>query len=919
MSIGNFDGLDDLVSLDSELSSPRSRPKNDSNVSSSPRSPLRVPYYNPVGLTIGQTSPRSERQLSDYSVSATNQSHTLNGVHMHIQENAKVSTFNYPVDRSNSSRPNYVPSSNILEDAAAAGPSDYSLAELFLNKESSHRKSLNQNYESMNSLLNDVGFGLGRRPSGDDSMKADAEKIEVDETQMEIDALTAAIDPTPWSEIKRKMGTVEEIAKPTPAVTAPHTFTSYNYYPYGRSEPLPIPRKPSPPRQAQAPAPTQSSAPNASGNSTNDPISQALATAAAIASAGQYGPSANVTSTAGTTASSSASAFSSTRPPTSSPSQFPISSRPSITSNLPTQAPYTKAQQTTATIPSSSSSSSTTNASSNQRSFQRASHSSAPQHALAHTTRRGAVTAATSQKSQYGFGENHMIPSVPAPPPMPRNSNSVESNSRLSNSGLPSVPDLDHGHSPPNTGAAYERKKQRAKDARVKLNESIERLAIAISLAGSQSKQRGAMIAGQLGPSPHPDRPRTLRAIEDCIRESESAKKWDRPSFVGTAAALIQGLNTQCECLLREVATLQEQCKNGGGNNSDNESAAAGENSRTDRSSEDLHHGQKRHSPIVENSESVNGDVAHATKRIRAMQMEDDSNCTSNGNSCIHHIDVDSDLIKIFSGVARLLDPVSLSRCPCVSRSWRDMRVFEKDEIWLDLAVKRFGFYNVRQWAERLEDGIADNANSAVPKKKLYRAMCKSNVMPHIQQEGVILLGESKIPGRVSGWVFMVERSNGETLRSVRRDPSSTTLRSNGMYQSLPVVELRIVIQNIGMSLAPVVLKDQSISVDTSTRRSGGELKEIYWDERFGKVIKNVDGTPWRREPASSGYDSRGELCRLHLFETVILEVYIHARGCSTMSKFQQRSNFAKVLVCLDGTTVPMVIPFLPDAPHSIH
>ena len=45
---------------------------------------------------------------------------------------------------------------------------------------------------------------------------------------------------------------------------------------------------------------------------------------------------------------------------------------------------------------------------------------------------------------------------------------------------------------PNNVGSvvAYERKKLRAKDARVQLNEAIDKLAVAIDLAGSQSKER---------------------------------------------------------------------------------------------------------------------------------------------------------------------------------------------------------------------------------------------------------------------------------------------------------------------------------------------------------------------------------------------------------------------------------------------
>jgi len=273
-----------------------------------------------------------------------------------------------------------------------------------------------------------------------------------------------------------------------------------------------------------------------------------------------------------------------------------------------------------------------------------------------------------------------------------------------------------------------------------------------------------------------------------------------------------------------------------------------------------------------------------------------------------------SDEMVIFGGVAKMLDPISLCHCPSVSKFWKELPVFQDEDTWLNLAAKRFGYYNVRQWSEKYEDG--ESGGKKISNKMLYKQMNAANVMPHFSQEGVSLLGDARIPGRVSGWVFIVERSNGETLRSVKREPG-TTLPGNGSYQSRPVVELRIVVQNTGMANQPVVLKDQLVPVDVSTRRSGGELQEISWDDRFKKVVRNLDGTIRKVPSVSSNRDLNAELCRLNLFETAVFEVHINARGCSTTSKFQQRSNFTKLLVSLDGTTVPMVIPFLRD--HSVH
>lgn len=563
-----------------------------------------------------------------------------------------------------------------------------------------------------------------------------------------------------------------------------------------------------------------------------------------------------------------------------------------------------------------------------------------------------------------------MVPSVPAPPPGSPNRSSrpkVVSNSNSnSNSNpnwtrttappqhhldaaklastapkdhlgaLPSLPYLQHSHSSSPTttnrsnttsptnhahahaGAAYERKKQRAKDARIKLNDSIERLALGMSLAGSQSKQRAAMLKGRkIYSEPNAcDKNKTINSMQDCALHAEQAKKWDRPSFVGTAASIVESLNLQTECLMRELNALQEQydaLKRG------TPSPILEPIMEEGRTTPNSLHGHKRHEASSTSQAEDELELAHAAKRIRALsidhcptdQQQQEEENENHGD--LVPIDVDAEQKIIFGTLSKLLDPISLSRCPCVSRGWRDMQVFDDDATWLDLAVQRFGFYNVRQWTEKYQDSSEPERH--VPKKSIYKHMCASNVMPHFQQEGVILLGDAKIPGRVSAWVFMVERSNGETLRSVQRDPGSP---GRGGYQSLPVVELRIILQNIGMATGPVVLKTQQVTVDTSTRRSGGEFKEIFGDNRFEKEFKNLDGTI-RSNPKqnSFNFDMRGEICRLDLFDAAILNVHIHAKGCSTMSKFQQRSNFAKILVCLDGTTVPMVVPFLRDAAHS--
>jgi hypothetical protein len=170
----------------------------------------------------------------------------------------------------------------------------------------------------------------------------------------------------------------------------------------------------------------------------------------------------------------------------------------------------------------------------------------------------------------------------------------------------------------------------------------------------------------------------------------------------------------------------------------------------------------------------------------------------------------------------------------------------------------------------------------------------------------------------VSAWLFMVERSNGETGRTVRRQGMSG-------YSSLPVVELRLVVQNTGRqssSARPrtkddsISIKQQRFAVDASTRRRGEELSEIFWDDKFAKKLVKLDGTTYN---AGDKAKLEGELARLQLFESVVLVVFIHARRCSTTKKFVERSNFLRVLVsAIEGTTQALVIPIAHQQPGSL-
>ena len=431
-----------------------------------------------------------------------------------------------------------------------------------------------------------------------------------------------------------------------------------------------------------------------------------------------------------------------------------------------------------------------------------------------------------------------------------------------------------------NSGEAYERKKHRAKVARVRLNESIEQLSIAIHVAGTQSKDRADQWQGVIRPSGL-----GASSVPMCLTEAsqtaDAAKKWDRPTFVGHAAKIIEYLNSQCDLLMRELIAAKNELKDG----DDSNKRKADENGGV----------------YTEAMESKRSRVEQALELQRTVEQGEIRPVIeitdSNGMDMIL-----GSSPRVCSNIASFVDPVSLVRCTQVSRSFQ--RHFSKSSAWNDLAVHRFGFFNVRQWREKLED---DDEGISCQPLRLYKHMDAANVMPHFNHDGMFLLGEARLQGIISAWTFLVERSNGETLRSCKRPDGQN------VFTSLPVVELRTVVQNTGKNAGMIMIREQLQSVDASTRRRGVEMKEIVWDERFKKRVLNLDGS-LRASPVEGKM-----ICQLGLFESAVIQTHIHAQGCSTISKFVQRSNFTKVLVQItDGTTVPLVVPFPRDHSHNL-
>jgi hypothetical protein len=553
------------------------------------------------------------------------------------------------------------------------------------------------------------------------------------------------------------------------------------------------------------------------------------------------------------------------------------------------------------------------------------------------------IHRASGQKARYGFGSNHVVPAVPAPPQKHRATTAaaVAVAVRKPPVAPPPPPPVSHvakdvgmvrsySHEDPsggeaaNQGDAYERKKQRAKHARVKLNESIERLSVAMALAGTQSRERRQQWQELAG---SPEQEAAMQITADCVDTADSAKKWDRPSFVGSAASLIQGLNAQCEAMMREIHRLRE------GEQApidvpvpvvpsvpiapspppvapvletDGPSVAAPANPV-----------EKKHAAQeVPNGESpckrVKTDSAASPARANGNHLS-----TLGGETQWENLDMGGVVFgqpKLLVRIVNYLDPLSLLRCQRINKAFKVSA--SQEDLWVSRCTSRFGYFNVRQWRAKLDDedeGIT--AQSTV----LYRSMDRANVMPEFHHEGLFLLGESRLPNKVSAWVFLVERSNGETMRSVRRRPDMT---GSGVYTTLPIIELRTVIQNTGVISEAIKIREQTQTVDASTRRRGEDFKSVDWDDRFGMRVFHLDGSRYNppEQQTSLGSTRPAEICRLKLFESVVLTSYIYARGCSTNSKFVQRANFTKVLVALDsGITVPLVIPFPRDASHLQH
>ena len=860
-----------------------------------------------------------------------------NPVHMELQENAKVPTFNWSVDRTgsavaattttSSTTSTSAPQVPSITSATSAAAAQHPLQQPILGNHHQHKATPSLDDSSINwaELFLRASKSANYHRAG--VLRQDTTKqINPDAAPFVVDI--SNVDPTPLSEIKRRVqqrqeqqqqqGGVEQDPmawQPTPVAVESNMDVTNNKSNSNDNTPPTA-------EQTSTEQPQPSSLPAIPTPMVN--ISDAVATAAALAASTQQQPQTQpqrTTTTTTTTTTGRHSSMSSTVPVASTAGR----PRPSYT------------------VPN-------------------------------------ATKHSSGRHRQYGFGTKHVVPAVPQPPSSHKHTSAKESKSKanhhsssnnkatvVSNSApgngsatttarikhpksvspVPSSSTAKTANRPATTTTsskvnanavkstqAYERKKQRAKDARVKLNDAIDRLSISIGLAGTQSQQRLQLFQQKIMPlnNNNTNSAACAQIMQDCVRTAESARKWDRPSFVGTAATLIETLNAQCDVLMQQVQALQQQQQptrgvgsngnnNGNGNNHSHEKRTMEQDEQQyqqqqESNQDELPHKRLRtcRSANGENWNKTNTAVPHTISIPTALTSTTTTTGAPPTTMAVAVPSYDGSIFtqKIMSlKILTFLDPRSLVRCRLVSKAWR---CFATDnELWEGLAVARFGFYSVRQWRERFSDeepqqqhremvgSDSSTTSQATGVNAIYyKRMDIANIMPHFaQKSNMVLLGKARLPGAVSAWTFLVKRSNGETLRSVKRQPDMT---GSGIFISLPVIELRTVVQNTGV--ASVVLRKQTQVVDSSTRRKGGEMREIDWDERFQKRVANLDGTP-RNSPADD------ILCRLNLFDAAMIETYIYAKGCSTASKFLLRSNYTQLLVQIrNGTTSPLVIPF---------
>jgi len=393
----------------------------------------------------------------------------------------------------------------------------------------------------------------------------------------------------------------------------------------------------------------------------------------------------------------------------------------------------------------------------------------------------------------------------------------------------------------------YERKKQKAKDSRVKLNESIDKLSVAINVSGSQSKLRASQLeslnfqGGSESTSLLESRKiHGIRIMDDAAKGAEAARKWDRPSFVGLAASMIQDLNSQCEFLFTEFQRMHSFLESTKQKSSNTTSTTDGENQfEVDVCKLCGTRSTLPSSTVISIDSSCVDELAdkdglYSRNSPKRLKMSHSPNPDSLKATTIFNLFSHGNAV---CSIVSYLDPISFVRCASVCHKWRQVLQNVAGDYWFTKCIQRYGTFNVRRWEEIDETEMGQSSqrfNHDPYYMNLYKRMHQVNVRPKCMYDGNLRLGEGKLNNIASAWVSAVVRSNGETLRSVKR------IRGANSYMSLHIVELRILLQNTGFSDSSLYIPEQLVSVDASTKRRGEEMFEITTDERFLKRITQV-------------------------------------------------------------------------------
>ena len=431
------------------------------------------------------------------------------------------------------------------------------------------------------------------------------------------------------------------------------------------------------------------------------------------------------------------------------------------------------------------------------------------------------------------------------------------------------------------TEISYEKKKQKAKDSRAKMTMAIDELEDAFHVAKNNTKERLQQYQKLF---PLASNLSSIELMKELIQDVSNTKKWDRPSYVMSAAKIIEKLNCQCEALMDDLGKLASLQK-----------TYTYPSNQPPTWQDNLKMEQHISDPLINfNLEQMNN--------VRSMKGHVSLKGYEN-NCFVKHMEKTETILLpdlpniLLKEIASFLDAKSILRCGTVTKKWvlNKYDVFSDELLWRNLCNHRFGHAQVQKWLGEISmfgDKNSERHDSAI---KMYQNMKLANWKPSCRCEGNLYLGHSKINNVLSAWASMVDRSNGETMRTI-----FASLGTSEQILLIPVVEVRILIQNTGFSGdGGILIPEQVMSVSSDDV----EMFEIQSDQRFRKTFLNMDATIL--QPVTKG------LHHLGLYDAMVIRVYVHAETCSNTRIFIEKAKSTKLLINVLGNTVSLKIPFI--------